>query len=482
MGARPHLPGGFQDFFAEDVLARSEMIATICRVYERFGFAPLETPAVEYLDVLGKYLPESDEAEGGVFAFKDDDRRWLALRYDLTAPLSRVVAQYGDGLPVPYRRYQVGPVWRREKPGPDRFRQFYQCDFDTVGSASPAADAEVCAVVCAALEELGIPSEQFEVRVNNRKVLNGVLDQIHVPPDRHLAVLRAIDKLDRLGVEGVVDLLGKGRQDPSGDYAEGAGLTAAQSEAVRAFVSAGGDSRGSVIERLSRLVGDSAVGREGVNELSNINRLLDAMGLPSRLVRFDPTVVRGLGYYTGAVFEATLTFEVTDQGGLSRSFGSIAGGGRYDDLVKRFTGAEVPATGLSIGVDRLLAALKALGRTNKTRRTGPVVVTVMDSDRLAEYQNMVSELRRSGIAAEIYLGDRGLRAQMKYADRRGAPVVIIAGTDEFQRGEVSIKDMRLGTDLSSDIADRDEWRNSQRVQRSIARANLVAAVREILTQ
>jgi histidyl-tRNA synthetase len=301
----PRVPAGFQDAFASDVVARSEMIATICRVYERFGFAPLETPGIEYLDVLGKFLPESNEPAGGVFAFKDDDGQWLSLRYDLTAPLSRVVAQYGTELPQPFRRFQAGPVWRREKPGPGRFRQFYQCDFDTVGSSGAAADAEVCAVLCAALEALGI--QDFEIRVNDRKVLNGVIERLGIAaPEQQAAVFRAVDKLDRLQIAGVRQLLGAGRRDASGDVTEGAKLPESAIGVVLDFVGAGDPSREVVLERMQGLVGDSAVGREGVAELRSIHRLLEAMQIPASRVRFDPSVVRGLGSYTGPVFEAVL--------------------------------------------------------------------------------------------------------------------------------------------------------------------------------
>lgn len=488
MADRPvaRLPPGLPDGFAGDVVARNRMMETIGSIYAKFGFAPLETPAIEYLDVLGKNLPESDQPDAGVFAFKDDDGQWLSLRYDLTAPLARVVAQYGTDLPSPFRRYQIGPVWRREKPGPGRFRQFYQCDFDTVGTSSVAADAEVCAVIAAALEALGISRRDFEVRVNNRKVLNGVLETLGVAGDdgKRLAILRAIDKLDRLGVEGVKDLLGKGRRDPSGDFTPGAGLPAQQIEPLLAFVSSGEGhaSRADVCKRLRALVGGSEVGQAGVEELEQIGAMLDSMDLDSEVVRFDPTVVRGLAYYTGPVFEAVLTFDITEETGATRSFGSVVGGGRYDDLVKRFTGTDVPATGASIGVDRLLAALKALGKIEHAAADNPIVVTVMDKSRLSDYQRMVSELRAAGLAAELYLGSGSFRAQMRYADKRGAPAVVIAGGDEFGRNEVSIRDLRLGADLAKDIKDRDEWRKSQTAQRSVPREALVPAILEIVNR
>jgi histidyl-tRNA synthetase len=377
----------------------------------------------------------------------------------------------------------VGPVWRREKPGPGRFRQFYQCDFDTVGTRSIAADAEVCAVLSNAFEALGIQPSDYEIRVNNRKVLNGILESIGISGegDNQLAVLRAIDKLDRLGMEGVKELLGEGRRDPSGDFTEGAGLSEQQIQTVLGFVNAGAADRLAVCQNLKELVGTSEIGGQGLLELEQMHELLESMGLGADKVKFDPTIVRGLAYYTGPVFEAALTFEITDEKGNKKSFGSVAGGGRYDDLVKRFTGQEVPATGASIGVDRLLAALKALGKieSDETSR-GPVVVTIMDKGRLAEYQKMVSELRAAGISSELYLGNKGFKAQMKYADRRRAPVVVIAGGDEFDKGEVSIKDMLLGQELSKEIQDRNEWRKGQPAQTAVSRTELVAAVKRIL--
>ncbi|MEY3307037.1 MAG: hypothetical protein RLZZ413_1075, partial [Pseudomonadota bacterium] len=363
-------PKGFRDYFGADVAERKAMLDAIAGVYHRHGFDPLETSAVETVEALGKFLPDVDRPNEGVFGWQDEDGDWLALRYDLTAPLARVAAQFRNDLPSPYRRYAMGPVWRNEKPGPGRFRQFYQCDADTVGSASVAADAEICAMLADALEEVGIPRGDYIVRVNNRKVLNGVMEVAGVldpsDPEKFAAergiVLRAIDKLDRLGEAGVRALLGEGRKDESGDVTKGAGLGADQAEIVMGFMAAKRDTGAETVARLRALVGPSALGVDGVDELETIAALLAAQGYgPDRII-IDPSVVRGLGYYTGPVFEAELTFEILDEKGRKRQFGSVAGGGRYDDLVKRFTGQSVPATGVSIGVDRLLAALRAKGR------------------------------------------------------------------------------------------------------------------------
>jgi histidyl-tRNA synthetase len=474
-------PKGFRDYFGAEVTERNRMLAQIAEVYDRYGFDPLETSAVETVEALGKFLPDVDRPNAGVFAFEDDGT-WLALRYDMTAPLARVAAQFRNDLPRPYRRYTMGPVWRNEKPGPGRFRQFFQCDADTVGSASVAADAEICAMLADTLEAVGIERGDYIVRVNNRKVLNGVLEVAGLSGDdkehERGIVLRAIDKLDRLGEPGVRALLGKGRKDESGDYTDGAGLGDAQADTIMGFMDAKRDDGPATVARLRELVTGSAIGTDGVAELETIADLLAAQGYgPDRIV-IDPSVVRGLGYYTGPVYEAELTFEITDEKGRPRQFGSVAGGGRYDDLVKRFTGQEVPATGISIGVDRLLAALRAKGRLGGTTE-GPVVVTVMDRDRMAEYQAMASDLRNAGIRAEVYLGNpKNFGNQLKYADKRQSPVAVIQGSDEAANGKVQLKDLILGAKLAQD-ATLEEWK-SQPAQTEVDRADLVAGVKALL--
>jgi histidyl-tRNA synthetase len=478
------LPRGLRDAFAGNVVARQRMIDTIREVYQRYGFAPLETPAIEYLDALGKQLPDSDTPAGGIFAFRDEDSSWIALRYDLTAPLSRIFAERRNDLPIPFRRYQVGLVWRNEKPGPGRFREFYQFDIDTVGSASMAADAEVCCVLADALEALQISRGDYVIRVNNRKALNGVVEVVGLPTDEEtsLTVLRAIDKLDRLGLEGVRQLLGEGRTDESGDFTEGAHLTQNQAQRIIDLLSVKEDSRAKVCDRFEEIVRGSAVGQEGVVELREIDRFLTAAGYAEDRVVFDPTVVRGLAYYTGPVFEAALTFEVADEAGVKRQFGSVAGGGRYDYLVERFIGEKVPATGASIGVDRLLAALEALGKVETQDSSAPVVVTVMDKDRALDYQKITFELRGAGIAAEMYLGDGNFRDQLRYADARGAVVAVIAGSREFETGQVSLKDLRLGRDLSKQFTERQAWLKEQPAQVTVPMENILPEVRAILAR
>jgi histidyl-tRNA synthetase len=490
---RAETPKGFRDYFGPEVTERKAMLDRIVAVYHRYGFDPLETSAVETVEALGKFLPDVDRPNEGVFAWQEETD-WLALRYDLTAPLARVAAQYRNDLPSPYRRYAMGPVWRNEKPGPGRLRQFYQCDADTVGSSSVAADAEICAMLADCLEEVGIPRGDYVVKVNNRKVLNGVLelvfgsfspgndDQAELAAiyDKNVAdaVLRTIDKFDKVGEQGVRDLLGPGRNDESGAFIQGWNRTTEQIDTVLDFMRARGATNEDTVTRLRDLVQGSTIGIEGVHELETITSLLAAQGYgPDRIV-IDPSVVRGLGYYTGPVFEAELTFEILDDKGRKRQFGSVAGGGRYDDLVRRFTGQSVPATGVSIGVDRLLAALQAKGRT-AADTTGPVVVTVMDRDRMADYQAMAGELRRSGIRAEVYLGNpKNFGNQLKYADKRASPIAVIQGGDEAAKGTVILKDLALGAKIAEN-ASLEEWK-ARPAQVEIPRADLVAEVQKML--
>ncbi len=525
-------PKGFRDYFGQEVSQRTEMLRTIADVYHRYGFDALESSAVETVEALGKFLPDVDRPNEGVFAWQEVDENdkgdWMALRYDLTAPLARVYAQHRNDLPTPYRRYAMGPVWRNEKPGPGRYRQFYQCDADTVGTASMAADAEICAMLSDTLETVGIPRGDYLVRVNNRKVLNGVLETIGLADENQKdAVLRTIDKFDKVGEQGVRELLGKGRLDSSGAFIDGVGLSDAQMQPVLGFINyfsivqnelsqeasrafdEGNNERGDQLDRaryavshefrndpvasdpdalsiwntrvfdhLKRIVGSSTVGFQGVEELKQIFELLSAQGYGADRIRVDPSVVRGLGYYTGPVYEAELTFEIFDEKGRKRQFGSVAGGGRYDDLVKRFTGQEVPATGVSIGVDRLLAALREKGRI-AAKATGPVVVTVMDRDRMADYQAMVAELRNAEIRAEVYLGNpKNFGNQLKYADKRNSPIAVIEGGDEKANGIVQIKDLILGAKIA-ESATLEEWKERPS-QFEVPRSDLVAKVREIL--
>jgi histidyl-tRNA synthetase len=573
--ARPkaRLPRGFGDREAADMLGVERMCAKIREVYERYGFDPVETPFVEFTDALGKFLPDRDRPNEGVFSFQDDDEQWLSLRYDLTAPLARYVAENFERLPKPYRSYRAGWVFRNEKPGPGRFRQFMQFDADTVGAGSAAADAEICMMAADTMEALGIRRGDYVIKVNNRKVLDGVMEAIGLGGEenagRRLTVMRAVDKLDRLGVDGVRQLLGPGRKDESGDFTKGAGLHEKESSRLLGFIDAvaaalggppdaGETLRDSITDAINRLdelgpqqleevlweneerasgallddgqaqrvldflraryvrageaeagsrapwspttypsdaiafsawrdaVGGSAIGNAGIDELEAVARIVRAAGYGPGQVAFDSSIVRGLEYYTGPVFEAQLSFDVVNEEGRKVRFGSVGGGGRYDGLVSRFRGEAVPATGFSIGVSRLYDALKAIKSpiVVGAALAGPVVVLVMDKDRVADYQRIATSLRNAGIRAEMYLGSAGMKPQMKYADRRGAPCVIIQGSNEKAAGEVQIKDLIEGAKQAAAIGSHADYKAARPAQFSVkdSEAEIVAAVRKLLAE
>ncbi|MBA2401244.1 MAG: histidine--tRNA ligase [Bradyrhizobium sp.] len=482
---KARLPRGLEDRGPAAISATRQMVEKIREVYERYGFEPVETPAMEYTDALGKFLPDQDRPNEGVFSFQDDDEQWISLRYDLTAPLARYVAENFDSLPKPYRSYRAGYVYRNEKPGPGRFRQFMQFDADTVGSASMAADAEMCMMAADTMEALGIERGQYLVKVNNRKVLDGVMESVGLAGDEHagkrLTVLRAVDKFDRLGEDGVRALLGEGRKDESGDFTKGAGLS---DDNARRVLNATCPETGTNDEIIAKLMlsAETQIGNEGISELAAIAVLVAASGYGDR-VRIDPTVVRGLEYYTGPVYEVELTLETKDEKGRPVRFGSVGGGGRYDGLVSRFRGEPVPATGFSIGVSRLQAALTMLGKVDTKPAFGPVVVTVFGGE-IADYQKMVATLRNANIRAELYLGNpkHSLGQQMKYADRRNAPCAIVQGSDERANGKVQIKDLILGAGLT-EIKDREEYLKRQsEAQYEVDQTRLVDAVREVLAR
>jgi histidyl-tRNA synthetase len=528
---KARLPRGLEDRGPAAISATRQMVEKIREVYERYGFEPVETPAMEYTDALGKFLPDQDRPNEGVFSFQDDDEQWISLRYDLTAPLARYVAENFDSLPKPYRSYRAGYVFRNEKPGPGRFRQFMQFDADTVGSGSPAADAEMCMMAADTMEALGIPRGSYVVKVNNRKVLDGVMESIGLGGDenagRRLTVLRAIDKADKFAFSEVQKLLGAGRWDGGeegkGDFTKGAGLADHQIELVRLVTQhlrpaeamkvsdanevdyaqstddqidfvrkpdGEGDEywrykNSAKIDEIKSHRGLFGAARfyEGIDELDEIARLVGAAGYGTKRIQIDTSVVRGLEYYTGPVYEVELTLETKDEKGRPVRFGSVGGGGRYDGLVSRFRGEPVPATGFSIGVSRLQAALTLLGKLDTRPEFGPVVVTVFDRDRVADYQKMVAELRNAGMRAELYLGNpKNMGNQLKYADRRNSPCVIIQGSDEKARGEVQIKDLIEGAKAAAAIASNQEWRETRPAQFSCAESEIVAKVREVLAR
>ena len=480
-------PRGLRDMAGAELRLQNHMIATIAGVYEAYGFGELETSAFEYADALGKFLPDDDRPNEGVFSLEDDDGQWMSLRYDLTAPLARYVAEHYDRLPKPLRRFQYGPVWRNEKPGPGRYRQFMQIDADTVGAANQAADAEICMMAADCMEALGIHRGDYVVRINNRKIMDGLLAAIGLDPEaedfenRRLTILRAMDKYDRLGIDGVKALLGEGRKDDSGDFTKGAGLGGSQIDKVAAMVAISADNRTDTLKAMAELVGETDAGRQGLDELVTMSALFTRLGYEADRLKIDPSVVRGLGYYTGPVYEIELTFEAEDENGELARFGSVGGGGRYDDLVKRFKGIEIPATGISIGVSRLAAALTLLGKADVAAEDPLVVVTVMDKDTRPELMALVAALRAAQIRAELYMGDSAMKAQLRYADARGARLVIIEGEDERAAGVVTVKDLALGAEKSAEIKDNAEWRASEHAQRQVKKEDLAATIQEMIS-
>jgi len=481
---KARLPHGFRDRDEADIAAERRMLDTIRRVYESYGFSALETPAFEYTDALGKFLPDSDRPNEGVFSLKDEDGQWLSLRYDLTAPLARYVAENFQNLPKPFRRYQLGQVWRNEKPGPGRYREFTQFDADTVGSASPAADAELLMMFADSLEALGLKRGEYLIKVNSRKVLNGVLEAANIDPSKRGTVLRAIDKVDRLGVEGVRALLGKERRDESGDVTRGAELNPEQTARVLKFIMtppqpAIGDGLFKWWNDVAPEQAAGSIGYIGVQELSEIVATLERTGYLGR-VQLDSSIIRGLDYYTGAVFEAQLTFPVRNEDGDTVVFGSVGGGGRYDNLIERFGGRSIPASGFSLGVSRLFSVLKARAGAAAFAVEPLIVVMVLDKAEIAESFRLAQELRTAGFRAEAYVGEAGMKAQLKYADKRNAAIAVIEGSDERARGEVTLKDLALGAELAKSMESRAAWVKDRPAQTSVKRAELVQAVRAML--
>jgi histidyl-tRNA synthetase len=491
----PRLPRGFEDRLPAEIAAVDEMVRKIRTVYERYGFDPVETPLFEYTEALGKFLPDTDRPNAGVFSLQDDDESWLSLRYDLTAPLARHFAEHFNDLPKPYRSYRAGYVFRNEKPGPGRFRQFMQFDADTVGAAGPEADAEMCMMMADTMDALGLAGK-YVVKVNNRKVLDGVLDAIGLEgdTDRRLVVMRAIDKLDRLGPDGVRQLLTTGRKDDSGDFTKGAELSTKQADFVLAVLF----SSVAAEQNAARLGGPegapalrphanfpindymekvSAHFSEGIEELSRMKSLFLAGGYGDGRIRIDPSVVRGLEYYTGPVFEIELTFKVQNEKGQDVVFGSVGGGGRYDGLVSRFRSEPVPATGFSMGVSRLANALKLTGNLGAEEPVGPVVVLVMDKEQTARYQEITSRLRQAGIRAEMFMGNtKNFGKQVAYADKRNSPAVIIEGSQEREQGIVQIKDLIAGKEAAKAISDNAEWKAERPGQFECADADIVEKI------
>jgi len=477
-------PRGFEDKPADLLRAERRLIQAAYSVYDLYGFEPLQTPALEYADVLGKFLPDEDRPNVGVFALQDDDNQWLSLRYDLTAPLARFVAENYDGLAKPYRRYQSGSVYRNEKPGPGRYREFVQCDADSVGTASISADAEMIVIATEVMRAAGLKNGQYLVRVNNRKLLDGILESSGVPNTtegdyQKIQVLRAIDKLDRLGPDGVKSLLGEGREDSSGDFTKGARLESSAIDAVLKFTDASSLDRSDTIMNLEKIMGISEQGKSGCEELIAIDNILNATDYGPDKVIFDTSIVRGLGYYTGPVFEAELVADIRDKKGRPVRVGSIGGGGRYDDLVSRFRGQPVPATGFSFGVSRFLSALERMNALEDISKP-PVIICAFDRRLMGDYFRMAAELRAEGIRTEVFVGAGNITKQMKYADRRSSQIAILMGEDELKSGVVTLKDLYLGAEMAKAISSNEEWKSSRPAQLEVPRDNLVASVKSML--
>ncbi|MFH1740596.1 MAG: histidine--tRNA ligase [bacterium] len=466
---QPRLLKGFQDHLPRQMIARQRIIRTVQECYERFGFLPIDTPSQEYaLTLLG---PGGEESNKQIFRFSNPENEDIGLRYDLTVPLARVVAMYPD-LPKPFRRYQVGRLWRAEKPDPGRYREFVQFDLDAVGCPDIVTDAEIILAMHDTLKELGI--ERFVIHINNRKILNGAVQHAGIDSDSASAVIRVIDKLEKIGIEGVEAELAKGRVDASGDRIRGLDLEKNQIEKILEYLRIPSGPRTQVLENISNVLGEVDPAKEGIEELKEIAGYLDKVKVPEEIAIIDPTLARGLDYYTGPIFEATLPD--------APRFGSVFAGGRYDNLVRRFIGEDIHATGASVGIDRLLAALDSLGLIPDVRCTARVLVTVMDPEHKADYLAMAQDLRHAGIATELYTGtERALGKQLKYANALGLEVAVIAGGDEFAQGTVSVKDLRKGMAKRKDAASHDEWRERGTAgQMTVPKEELVAAVREML--
>jgi histidyl-tRNA synthetase len=463
------LPGGFIDRKEKELVIRDFLIKQIKEVMTKYGFEFLETPSFEYTESLGKFLPDKDRPSEGVFSF-EDGKKWLSLRYDLTAPLARFTAKNFDNLPRPFKRYQLGTVWRNEKPGPGRYREFLQFDADYVGTNNLLSDAELCVLISEILEKCGLANNEFNIKISNRKLSKALLEELSIKDEGQQAVsLRAIDKLDRVGIDGVKLLLGQGRKDKSGDFTEGAKLEEKQIDKIIEFL----DSKG--LDQLEKIGCKNKLFEEGINELKQIVKNFELFNFKN--FKIDPAVVRGLEYYTGPIFEAELTFKVKNEKGIDIEFGSIGGGGRYDDLVKRFKNQDCPATGISIGLDRLLYALTQKNIFNFSQKN-PVLICVLDEKYMDYYFKILNLLRSNNINSEIYSGSSNFKAQLKYADKRNCKYVIICGDDEVSKEMVTLKNLEIGIKVSEDIKSREDWKQSKDAQKTFPLSALVKEIKK----
>ena len=454
---KAQLPKGFKDSSEENIDIRNQVIAVIRNECEKFGFKNIETPALEYTEALGKFLPDVERPSGGVFSFQDEDDQWISMRYDLTAPLARYVAENYQFIPKPFKRYQVGSVWRNEKPGPGRYREFIQFDADVIGISNNYIDAELCVMVAKIFLELGFTASEFKVKYSSRVIWEDLFKKINLDEIQIPAVLRAVDKLDRLGTDGVKELLLKGRKDKSGDFMEGVNLKDNQAEEILDFIS-------------NKTTKD--------DQLNSFEEYLqNYKELP---FEFDPTVVRGLEYYTGLVFEVELTAQILNDKGKEVIFGSVAGGGRYDKLIARFGKEDVPATGISIGVDRLVYAIEQFDKISSSKRPLIIIANLL-SDQISTYLKIADQLRNEGYACEIFYGSSNLSKQLKYCDKRKASVVVIVGEDEMKNNTISLKNLTVGKELSKNIDSREEWKELKAGQFTINKDELLAEIKKIFT-
>ncbi|HJX28694.1 MAG TPA: histidine--tRNA ligase [Thermoanaerobaculia bacterium] len=460
---------GLRDLLSDQMLARQWMIDTIRGVYELYGFVPLSTPAIEYLDVL-RGSQAGQEAQQSIFTVQNPEEEALGLRFDLTVPLARVIAQHRE-LPRPFRRYQVAPVWRADKPDKGRFREFTQFDLDSVGVESEVADTEIMAGMCDTLRALKVGP--FHVRFSSRGILNALLAFAGIPAERAVDVFRVLDKLDKVGMKKVRLELTEGYVDSSGDPIRGVGLESSQVDKIEQFLQVPATDRRATLEQLRETFGGVEGAAEELSKIERISSHLYSLGYADDEVSLDVSIARGLAYYTGPVFEANLLD--------APQFGSVFAGGRYDELVMRFLGERIPAVGASIGVDRLLAALVHLDRVGKQKSTAKVLITRMDAALEEDYVAITWELRRAGIPAELYLGTgKGPGKQLKYADAWGVPIAVLYGSNEKERGVVTLKDMEVGRQKAEALARREEWLEARPGQREVPRSELIATVREML--
>ena len=465
---KPKILKGFRDFLPDEALFRERIIDKIKKVYESFGFAPISTPAMEYKEILLGY---GDEASKQIYLFTDPDKNDVGLRFDLTVPFCRVVAQHKD-IARPFKRYQIQPVWRYDKPDPGRFREFIQCDIDVVGSKSMLADTEIMTVIYKSFKAIGLDSK---IRFNNRKILNSLINFVGLTPDSAHSVFRVLDKLDKQGLENVKLELGPGRTDDSGDKIPGLNLNDDQINKIVSYIQLPRQNRKQALESITELFKDVPKAEDGISELATIDQYLTAMNIDDSAVAIDYSIARGLDYYTGPIFEAVLTDERVAR------VGSVMGGGRYDELIGNFAGQNTPATGASIGIDRLFAAVRMLEKGELRHSTADVLITVMDKERLSDYLKIASDLRSEGINTELYLGKEGaIGKQMKYADKVGIPVAVIIGSDEFERGEVSIKNLNVIKEQDVQIEGRQEWIDKKPGQVTVKLEDMLSTIKSFL--